>query len=708
MRPSDLISFAWRRRVPLLFQTEAAECGIACLAMIASFHGHGVDVATLRRRFSVSMHGTTLAALIDFAHRLELETRAVRLDVSDLRRLRLPCVLHWQFVHFVVLTHVGRRGITIHDPSGGRRSVGLAEVTQAFTGVALELWPTPRFEPQRAKPPVSVRKLVGPISGLARSLALVAALTATLETFSIVSPLLLQWVVDHALLTASTDLLALLALGFGLLVLLEQATGAIRALTIMRFETTLNVQWHANVFSHLQRLPLPYFEKRHLGDIVSRFRSIDAIQRTITTAFVEALVDGAMTVALLAVMVVYSPALSSICCAAVAVYVVTRALTHGPLRGARYEQIAAGAKQDSHFIESVRGLRAIKSFRRSEERRSAWLSLLIEQVNAGLRAERLQLLLRSASGLTFGLENVLVIYLGAGLVLEADLTTGMLLAFLAYKRQFTSRVSTLVDKAFEMRLLRLHAERLADVVLTPPEEHPLPGRLLGPSGGSLAPTLEIRALRFRYAEHEPYVLDGLDLSVAAGESVAIVGASGCGKSTLLNIVLGTLAPTGGEVLIGGIPLAQIDHDLLRRTMASVVQNDCLFAGTIGENISFFDTHADRARIEECAQLAAIHTEIAALPMAYNTLVGFMGSTLSAGQQQRILLARALYARPSILVLDEATSHLDIHREAAVCAAMRKLAITRIVVAHRPQTAATADRIVALKLGKIVQVASRPG
>ena len=283
----------------------------------------------------------------------------------------------------------------------------------------------------------------------------------------------------------------------------------------------------------------------------------------------------------------------------------------------------------------------------------------------------------------------------------------MLLAFLAYKRQFTSRVSALVDKAFEMRLLRLHAERLADVVLTPPEERPLAGRLLETSGGALAPTLEIRALSFRYAEHEPYVLHGLDLAVAAGESVAIVGPSGCGKSTLLNIVLGTLAPTGGDVLIGGLPLAQLDHDLLRRTVASVVQNDCLFAGTIGENISFFDAHADRARIEECAQLAAIHAEITSLPMAYNTLVGFMGSTLSAGQQQRILLARALYARPSILILDEATSHLDVQREAAVCAALRKLAITRIVVAHRPQTAATADRIVRLEAGRLVPVASAP-
>ena len=706
MRPLDHLRFGWRRRVPVLRQTEAAECGIACLAMIASFHGRHVDVATLRRQLAVSMHGATLAALIDFARRLELETRAVRLDLPDLRRLKLPCVLHWSFTHFVVLTRVNRRSITIHDPARGQRSVTLAEVTQAFTGVALELWPTPDFERQRPEPRVSVRKLVGPIMGLTRSLALIVALTATLETFSIVSPLLLQWVVDHALVIASTDLLTLLALGFGLLVVLEQSTALVRALVIMRFETAMNVQWHANVFSHLQRLPLPYFEKRHLGDIVSRFRSIDAIQRTITTASVEALVDGAMTIVLLGVMLVYSPALSSICVTAAALYTAIRILTHGPLRGARYEQIVAGAKQESHFIESVRGSRAIKAFRRNEERRSAWLSLLVEQVNAGLRADRLQLMLRSMSGLLFGLENVLVIYTGASLVLETQLSTGMLLAFLAYKRQFTSRASTLVDKAFEIRLLGLHCERLADVVLTPTEERPSAGRLLASCAGTLAPTLELRALRFRYAEHEPYVLDGLDLKVTAGESVAIVGASGSGKSTLLNILLGTLTPTGGDVLIGGFPLAQVGHDLLRRTVGGVVQNDCLFAGTIGENISFFDTRADQARIEECAELAAIHADIAALPMAYNTLVGFMGSTLSAGQQQRILLARALYARPSILILDEATSHLDVHRETAVCAALGKLAITRIIVAHRPQTAAAADRIVALHLGKLVNVASR--
>ncbi|RPI60703.1 MAG: ATP-binding cassette domain-containing protein, partial [Lysobacterales bacterium] len=282
----------------------------------------------------------------------------------------------------------------------------------------------------------------------------------------------------------------------------------------------------------------------------------------------------------------------------------------------------------------------------------------------------------------------------------------LLLAFVAYKRQLAVRVSALIDKAFEVRLLDVHCDRLADIVLTlPAEPADSPGRLVA-ARAALVPAVTIRGLRYRYAEHAPFVLDGVDLEVAAGESVAIVGPSGCGKTTLLHVVLGVLPASAGDVLIGGVPLAQL-HGELRRSIGCVTQNDCLFAGSIADNISFCDASADQARIEECARLAAIHDEIAALPMAYNTLVGFLGSTLSAGQQQRILLARALYARPSVLILDEATSHLDLAHERAVAAALRRLNITRILVAHRPETVAAADRIVRLDAGRIAPTRGRP-
>jgi len=704
MRVVDRLRLGWRRKVPVLLQTEAAECGLACIAMVAGYHGQHLDIATLRRRFAVSAHGTRLKALIEIAAGLELESRAVRLELDDLAGLERPCVLHWNFAHFVVLTQVGARTITIHDPSRGARRLALSEAAESFTGVALELWPGAGFERRAAAAPVSLRRLVGRITGLARYLTQILLLAFVLEVFVVANPLLLQWVVDHALVTADADLLTLLAIGFALIVLCEHATRALRAWVIMRFETLLSVQWHANVFGHLLRLSTGYFEKRHLGDIVSRFRSIDAIQRTVTTAFIEALVDGVMVLALAAVMLSYSVMLSALCLAATALYAVSRWLTYAPLRDARAEQLASGAKQESHFIETVRGVRAIKLFGRHDERRGGWLALLVEQVNAGLRGRRLEVLLRSANGLVFGLQGVLIIYLGARLVLAGELTTGMLLAYVAFQRQFAARVNALIDKAFELALLGLHAERLADIVLEAPERR-ADARLLG-GRENRPPTIDIRAVRFRYAEHEPYVLDGVNLEVAAGESVAIVGASGCGKSTLLHLVLGILRPSAGEILVGGVPVAHVAAEPQRRTIASVTQNDCLFAGSIADNISFFDARADHSRIQECAKLAAIHSDIAALPMAYNTLVGFMGSALSAGQQQRILLARALYARPRILVLDEATSHLDVRREADICAALSALKITRLVVAHRPQTAATADRVVTLEAGRIVASAAR--
>jgi ATP-binding cassette subfamily B protein RaxB len=240
------------------------------------------------------------------------------------------------------------------------------------------------------------------------------------------------------------------------------------------------------------------------------------------------------------------------------------------------------------------------------------------------------------------------------------------------------------------------------------EPETVQGQLLASNDAPSVPTIEIAGLHYRYAEHEPYVLDGIDLKINAGESVAIVGPSGCGKSTLINVMLGILPASQGDVLIDGVSVKHLGMDSLCRMVGTVMQDDVLFAGSIADNISFFDTHADQQWIEECARMAAIAPEIAAMPMAYNTLVGDMGTVLSGGQRQRILLARALYKRPKILFLDEATSHLDIAREHQVNAAVKSLNITRVIVAHRPETISSANRVVVLAGGKIVKDTAIPG
>jgi ATP-binding cassette subfamily B protein RaxB len=290
-------------------------------------------------------------------------------------------------------------------------------------------------------------------------------------------------------------------------------------------------------------------------------------------------------------------------------------------------------------------------------------------------------------------------------VLDGGFSVGALMAFYAYKGQFDGRVGSLIDKFTELKMLRLQGERLADIVLTAPEDQY--GTRSFDVGAPFEPVIEVNSLRYRYSEQEPYVLDGVSFKVAAGESVAVVGPSGCGKTTLMNVLLGVLRATEGEVILGGFKLTQVGLEHLREVVGTVLQDDVLFAGSIAENISFFDPQADQAWVEECARLAAVDKEIAAMPMAFNTLVGDMGTVLSGGQKQRVLLARALYKRPKILFLDEATSHLDIAKEDEVNAAVKAMNITRIIIAHRPETIASATRVITLKGGKVVQDSPLP-
>jgi ATP-binding cassette subfamily B protein RaxB len=699
----DQISFGYRRKLPIILQTETTECALACLGMVAGFHGHNIDLASLRRQYQVSLKGSTLANVIQIASQMHLVTRALKLELTDISQLKVPCILHWNLNHFVVLKEVGPKGITIHDPALGIRIVSNDAFSKSFTGIALELWPNQEFEIAEKKQSIRFRDLTGNIVGLKQSFAQIVSLALCLEVFSLVSPLFLQLVIDHVIVSADRSLLTTLAIGFGLLMLMNQIIVAARSWMMLYLGTTLNIQWRSNLFDHLIRLPGNYFEKRHLGDVVSRFGSIDQIQRTLTTSFMEAILDGFMTVITLAMMFIYSPQLSLIALIAMSAYGLIRWFWYAPLRRSVEEQIVQSAKQQSHFIETIRGVKAIKLFQRQNQRRSTWMSLLVSQVNADVRTQKMQLLYRTSNGILFGVESIAIIWVGAMAILNGDFTVGVLMAFNSYKGQFEGRVSSLIDKYFEFRMLQIQGERLSDIVMTEPEN--VEGHLVEKADRFAAPTIEISRLHYRFSEQEPFVLDGVNLKIGPGESVAIAGPSGCGKTTLINVLLGVLKPTRGEILIDGMNVNHLGLNGLRGIVGTVMQDDVLFAGSISENISFFDPHADQNWIEECAEMAAISEEIASMPMGYGTLVGDMGTALSGGQKQRVLLARALYKKPKILFLDEATSHLDLAREKQVSDAIRSLNITRIIIAHRPETIATADRIVVLSNGKIINETS---
>jgi ATP-binding cassette subfamily B protein RaxB len=696
---TDTLALGLRRRLPVILQTEAAECGLACLAMVLGYHGVITDLATLRGRHAISLKGMTLANLSQLAQEEKLGCRAVRLELHDLGKLRLPAILHWELNHFVVLKAVSGNRITIHDPDVGERQYTLDEVSTKFTGVALELWPDPGFEPRKEKTRISIGQLIGQVSGFWPSLAQILLLSLALEVFVLVGPLFMQWILDHVIVAKDTDLLATLAIAFLLLLFLQQGIGILRTWLLLGIGTVIRVQWKANVFSHLIQLPLDYFQKRHLGDIVSRTGSTDEIQRVLTSAFVESLFDGLLVVLTLVMMFIYSPQLAWISIVAVSLYLLLRVLWFRPLYRATEEQIVRGANLATHYLETIRGMRAIKLFGRQLERRSAWQTLLVSETNATLAIQKLKILYGLVKTLLSGTFNIVLLWVGTTQILAGNLSVGMLVAFLAYRGQFDARVTGLIDQAIDLKMLSLYGERLADVVLTPPEVEVQ--RRLVDDAEDHPPVIQIDKLRFRYAEQDPWVLDNITLTIEPGQAVAITGPSGCGKTTLANLLLGVLKPVEGRVQIGNVSLDQMGNGPWRRLVGTVMQDDTLFAGSIAENICFFDARPDRPRIEECARQAAIHTDIEAMAMGYQTLVGDMGTVLSGGQKQRVMLARALYKRPQVLLLDEATSHLDVKREAQVNATLAALQITRIVIAHRPETIGAAQRVIEMEGGKVV-------
>lgn len=685
-RPEQLLRFVTGRRLPVIQQTEAAECGLVCLAMIAGYHGYDTDLVALRRRFSISNHGTNLKTLMDMAGRLNLAGRALRLESVHLGELQLPCVLHWDMNHFVVLKSVQRTKVIIHDPAMGERVLTREEFDQHFTGIALELMPTDGFQAGEERQRLKLRHFWSRMTGLKRSMVQVLLLSLLLQTFAVVMPVYMQTVVDDVILRGDENLLLVLAIGFGLLVLIQIGTSALRQWVILHISSLLNMQMAANLFRHLIRLPMSYFSNRHMGDVVSRFGSLNQVRELLASGLVAALVDGIMALVTLTVMFFYDVQLTLVVLLFVVLYAVLRLLLFRPFRLLNEEKIVAQAKHDSHFMESVRAIQMVKMFQCENDRQGQWQNRLADSINKDIRIMRWRIGYDTINRLLFGLENLLVIYFAAIAVMGNLFTVGMLYAFVSYKSRFVESMDALIAKWIEIKMLGLHLDRLSDIVFTKIEKLDQDDSFA--VGGSravqpLVGRIEVRDLGFRYGEAEAPAFENLSFSIEAGETVAIVGPSGCGKTTLLKCLMGLLEPAEGEVLVDGKPLGQVPE--YRSQIAGVMQDDQLLSGTIADNIACFEPQPDRKRIVYCAQMACMHEEILAMPMQYNTLVGDMGTSLSGGQKQRIVLARALYRAPRILFMDEATSHLDVENESLVNNHIKQLAITRVLVAHRPET-----------------------
>lgn len=700
---SKLLNFGPRKQVPVILQTEAAECGLACIAMLAGYHGHNTDLLTLRAQFPSSLRGLTLQDLMEIGSAIGLASRPVQLELDQLSQLYVPCILHWNMKHFVVLTKVRGDRIDYIDPARGRRSMKLSEASKHFTGVALEVDPGPTLQRTERRAPVSLRNLAGSISGLGKGLAQVFALALLLELLALLAPQFMQMVVDQVLADGDNNLLLFLGVSFSILLLLKIVVEALRAWTVMWLSANISIGWTGNVFNHMLKLPLDYFSKRFIGDIMSRFSSIAVIQQTLTTQFVVVLIDGLMAVVTAVMLFVYSPRLAAVTIGFSVLYSILRGIYFKAYREASQNQINVAAHQQGALIESLRGMQTIRLNNRMAQRSARFMNSTAGVANASIVMQKLNLVFDAVNNTTTGAQRIAVLWFGAWLAVRGDLTPGMLMAFVAYADQFTTRFVTLADYAVQFRLLRLHGERLADIVLTAPEKY-AEGTYLGQLKHH---SIAFRDVSFQYNYNSHMVLKSCSFDIADGEVVAITGVSGSGKSTIAKVLLGVLDHQEGVVRIGGVDIQSLGKRTARSLVASVLQDDQLFSGSILENITFFDATATLERAQRAAALANFGNEIDAMPMGYYTPIGDMGSSLSGGQQQRLLLARAFYREPKILVLDEATSHLDLDNEARICEAVRHAGITTLIIAHRPQTIQSADRVLVLRNGKLSEVGRNP-
>ncbi len=699
MRPDSLLNFGGRNRVPVILQNEVAECGLACVAMIAGFHSFDTDLAALRKRFSISVQGVQLKQLMDVAARMHLAPRALKAEMKEVSKLQCPCVLHWGMNHFVVLKVVKRSRYQIIDPAVGERSLDREEFSNHYTGVALELTPTSDFQEGEDKSTPKLSQFWTRVVGLKRNLVQILALSLLLQIFAVISPLYMQTVIDDVVLRGDTDLLTVLALGFGLLILVETGTSALRQFVMINLSNRINIQMAANIFRHLIRLPMDFFAKRHMGDIVSRFGSLQSIRDLLTTGLITAIVDGLMAIITLVAMLVYDKNLAMIAVGVVVLYALFRWSVYRPFRMLSEESLLAHAKENSHFMESIRAVQTIKLFQKESDRQSHWQNHLANAMNTDIKLANWGVGYQTVNKIIFGVENIVIIYFGAMSVMGNALTVGMLYAFMSYKNRFVGSMDSFISQWIKFKMLELHLSRLSDITFTKAEDSESAQEILGaeglsnPTSKALEGRIQTVNLGFSYSKLDNPVFSGVNLDIKPGESVAIVGPSGSGKTTLLKCLMGLIEPTEGEILVDGKPIKRVSG--YRSKIGSVMQDDQLLSGDIADNIACFASKIDLGKVVRCAQMACIHEEVMDMPMQYNTLVGDMGTNLSGGQKQRIVLARALYRDPHILFMDEATSHLDVAREFEVSSNLRSLSVTQVLVAHRPETVESAGRRILL-------------
>lgn len=685
-------------KLPVIKQAQHSECGHSCVAMVSNYHGHSIDLFFLREIEEPSMNGSTMLDIVRLLEKLKLKTRALRVDVTELRYIQCPAILHWNMNHFVVLKSINNQYAIIHDPASGRRKISLSELSNSFTGIALETEQSVDFSVINAKQKVGFIELFKRVQGLKNNLIVLLFLSLVIEVFILINPLFLQYITDNVTNTNSLNNLYVIALGFIILTLCHTFIEYMRSNFVVFLTNSLSEYFSSGVMNHLLRIPFEYFERRHKGDILSRFHSIHEIQTKITTDSINTLLDGIVIILAVTIMSFYSIQLTAMVLFALVLFLILRIFSYRYHKSQTEISVSEHANVSSKFLEILHSIMPIKLYSKESLMYRDWKNYFIKAMNADIRIARVNILYTTANIFIFNIEHIFVVAVGAMLVIHNQFSVGMLIAFLAYRQTLVNKSSSFIHKIFDYKLVSVQLERISDILLQPVEIEERRNII----DKEIQGTIEIKNLDYRYSGSQNLILHNINFHINQGEKVAITGPSGIGKTTLLKIMLGLITPTNGKILIDDVFLEVWGAKKYRGACASVMQDDTLISGSILDNITFMDTKIDIDRVYEVAKIAQIHEDILNMSMNYETLIGDMGSSLSGGQKQRILIARALYKNPKILFLDEATSHLDVDTEIKINNALKQLNITQVIIAHREESIKMADRLIELEKSKLIK------
>ncbi|MEV4414298.1 peptidase domain-containing ABC transporter [Catellatospora sp. NPDC049609] len=688
-----------RRRVPVLLQMSATECGAACLAMVMCAHRRWTTVAECRDRLGIGRDGASALQITQLARELGMRTRGVSLDLDALPQLSLPAIVHWNFRHYLVLERWDSRGAVVVDPGLGRRRMSREEFGEGFTGIAIELVPGAGFERRPAPGRLATLRFVRGMLSFSRPLlALVLGISLLIQLVVLLPALLTKFTVDTVIGHGQVDALTVVGAGMLLLLATQAIAGYARGLALNVLQARMDDGMMRRFFDHLLALPYAYFQLRSSGDLLMRMSSNTVIRDMVTSQTMSFALDGLFTLVYIALLMALTPVYGWLVLLLAAVQLVLILLTFRAMRERTHRDIAAQTEEQSYAVEVLAGAESIKAMGAEQQVLGRWSGLFQTKQVAGLHRRQLEAALDAILGVFRMGAPMLLLWFGAHQVTAGTMSLGTMLALNSLAAAVLAPLMALVNATRQLQAVGTHLDRIRDVMDEATEQDRSAPRSAVPITGQVTLT----GVGMRYSANAAWAIRGVDLDIPAGAKVALVGRTGSGKTTLAKSILGLYLPSEGQVRFDGRPLPDLDFRQLRRSCGMVTQEPSLFAGSIRDNISLGHPSATYEEVVLAAQRAQIHDEIMMMPMAYETRLTEGGGGLSGGQRQRLALARALVHRPPLLLLDEATSHLDVVTERRVDEVLSALSCTRIVIAHRLSTVVNADLIGVMEDGRLVE------